>query len=363
MKTDMSTHDRAVIPIIIPSLEPDERFPAILSDLSEAGLAPVIVVDDGSSDAYRHFFDQAEREYDAVVLRHDVNRGKGRALKTAFSYCLEQYDGLVGCVTADSDGQHTAECIRKVREALLEHSDDLVLGVRDFSDREVVPQKGRFGNTLTCRVFHALYGVRLRDTQTGLRGIPSTFMRQLLDVEGERFEFETQMLIEAVQTKRGFFEVPIETVYDSVDHHTTHYKPVADSVRVYRLFFASFIRFAISGFSSFVIDLLLFSLFCRLFKGMEIGIGYIALATACARVISAVYNCLLNYRFVFRSKKSYGGSLLRYTALAAAQMAASAGLTTALCLVFPAKAEVLVKLCVDACLFFISYRIQKRYVY
>ena len=82
----------------------------------------------------------------------------------------------------------------KCKQVLLKCKQDLILGVRAF-DQENVPAKSQFGNNLTRKVFRTLYKVDISDTQTGLRGIPTDFMKILLDVPGERFEFETRMLI------------------------------------------------------------------------------------------------------------------------------------------------------------------------
>ena len=186
-----------MIPIIIPAYEPDERLLELLKDLSESRLGPVIIVDDGSGEQYSDIFTEAEnylKTTGGVLLRHEVNRGKGRALKTAFAHVLDHEPDAIGCVTADSDGQHSVECITKCMNALSERPDNLILGVRDFSGEEV-PFKSRFGNNLTIKICSFLCGVKVTDTQTGLRGIPRAFMRDLLDVEGERFEFETRMLI------------------------------------------------------------------------------------------------------------------------------------------------------------------------
>lgn len=111
------------IPIIIPAYEPDGRLLDLLERLRELDMAPVIITDDGSGKDYRHIFQRAVDEYGAIVLRHDVNRGKGCALKTAFSYCLNQYDLLGGCITADSDGQHLPISILACRDALLKEKD------------------------------------------------------------------------------------------------------------------------------------------------------------------------------------------------------------------------------------------------
>lgn len=99
------------VPIVIPSYEPDEKLPALLKDLKAAGFQNIVLVNDGSGEAYSRFFKEAESLYGCHVLHHAVNQGKGRALKTAFNYCLGKYENMPGAVTADSDGQHSPECI------------------------------------------------------------------------------------------------------------------------------------------------------------------------------------------------------------------------------------------------------------
>lgn len=350
------------IPIIIPSYEPDDRLLKLLKDLQDNDLQPVVIVNDGSSAEYQDHFEKAKDEYHAIVLKHDINRGKGRALKTAFSYCLEKYMDIAGCITADSDGQHTVAAIMKCKQALLKCKQDLILGVRAF-DQENVPAKSQFGNNLTRKVFRTLYKVDISDTQTGLRGIPTDFMKILLDVPGERFEFETRMLIKAVEMEIKIEEMPIETVYDSKENHSTHFRPIVDSIRIYRVFGFSFGRFLLSSLSSSVIDLILFQILCLLLERIIGGIKYVAFATAGARVISATYNYLINYFFVFASKEKHHKSMIKYILLAITQMTCSAVLTMLLVAWSGASVELSVKIPVDVCLFLISYQIQKRVVY
>ncbi len=353
-----------LIPVVIPSYEPDERFPAILEDIKNAGIGPVIVVDDGSGDAYQSFFKEAERLVSPLggkVLHHEVNKGKGRALKTAFSYILENMPEAMGCVTADSDGQHTVECIKKCMDALSEHPDSLILGVRDFSGEDV-PFKSRFGNNLTILVCSYLCGVKVSDTQTGLRGISAPFMKELLDVDGERFEFETRMLI-VTKDKYPIVEVPIKTIYDSKENHQTHFNPIKDSIRIYKIFGAIFAKFLFSSLSSCVIDLGLFYVFCKLYVVFFDSAIYVTAATIAARILSATYNYLVNYLFVFRSGKGHASSFPKYVALAIAQMTLSAGLVTILVSICPGVNELLFKIPVDLILFLLSYYIQRRFVY
>ena len=349
-------------PIVIPSYEPDERLLQLLETLKAGSRGPVVIVDDGSGAAYKDIFERAGAYVDVLggaVLTHEVNRGKGRALKTAFAFILKKYPEAIGCVTADSDGQHTAECIEKVSKTLEEHSDSLVLGVRRF-DGEDVPWRSRMGNGITERVFAYVAGVHVTDTQTGLRGIPRTFMKELLDVPGERFEFETQMLLESAGNY-PIIEVPIRTIYDSKENHQTHFNTLTDSVKIYRILGKKFMKYVFSSFSSCVLDLVLFTIFCGMFKGRT-G-NYIAVSTVLARVISATCNYALNYKVVFESRKKVHTSGVRYLILALIQMGLSALLVTGGCGLLPTVPEVAVKVVVDGVLFFISYAVQQRYVF
>jgi putative flippase GtrA len=186
-------------------------------------------------------------------------------------------------------------------------------------------------------------------------------MKHLLNVPGDRFEFETRMLIEC-RDRVDILEIPIETVYDSKENHRTHFDPIKDSIRIYKIFGVMFLKYVFSSLSSCVIDLVLFAFFCKLLRGGG-GSWYVMAATVAARVISAVYNYLINYRFVFRSNKSYSGSAMRYAMLAIIQMCASALLVTGGVMLFRGVSETLIKVVVDGCLFFISYYVQRKVVF
>ncbi len=348
--------------IIIPSYEPDDRLLKILKEIDAALAAPVLLVNDGSGSAYDEIFAEAEKiigRKGGFLLSHEMNRGKGRALKTAFADVLENHPEVEGVVTADSDGQHTVTCIRAVMDALSNGTDEMILGVRSFGGEDV-PWKSRFGNELTEKVFAYVSGVHVSDTQTGLRGIPRRYLQELLEVKGDRFEYEMRMLLWAADHCK-ITEIPIETVYDSRENHQTHFSPVRDSIRIYKILGARFFKFMFSALSSSVLDLLLFSLFCHFLRD-RLSV-YVAVSTVGARIISATYNYLINYKLVFNSKKNMAGSAGRYVLLAAVQMLLSAMLVTGGCFLLPFLPEVLIKIIIDMTLFFISYRIQQKFVF
>ncbi len=203
--------------------------------------------------------------------------------------------------------------------------------------------------------------MRVSDTQSGLRGIPFKFMTELIDCKGERFEYEMQMLLECAG-RYNLTEVPIKTVYDSKENHQTHFNPFKDSVRIYRILGRKFFKFVFASLSSFVIDILLFHLLVLLLKD-SFAAFYVTIATVGARVISAIYNYLINYKFVFKSKAKKGTSLTKYALLAVIQMCLSAGIVTGIVMLFPGCRETLVKAIVDTVLFLISYSIQQKFVF
>ena len=346
-----------IIPIVIPAYEPDDKLIGLMDNLVAAGFSPIVVVNDGSDkETYGRIFDEVKNR-GAIVLEHEVNRGKGRALKTAFEYCLNEFEDMLGVITADSDGQHTAPDIKKCMDALRQDPKSLVLGVRNF-DESGIPARSVFGNKTTSRVMKLLTGLRISDTQTGLRGIPSGFMKYLLTEKGERFEFETNMLLDTKDLGIRIVEVPIETIYLE-ENKSSHFNPVKDSIRIY----AVFLKFLFSSLSSAVVDIVLFTIFCSLFMNVTVAIGYIMLSTILARMISAVYNFMINYKVVFKGKGSRKRAAVKYVILAVFIMLSSGLLVSGLHAVLPGVPEPVIKIPVDALLFIVSFYMQREVVY
>ncbi|WP_026492489.1 glycosyltransferase [Butyrivibrio sp. XPD2002] len=349
----------ATVPIIIPAYEPDEKLIKLLSEINTAGFSPIIVVNDGSDDdVYGGIFKRAENDYGVIVLKHAVNMGKGRALKDAFNYCLVEYSDLVGVITADADGQHTTTDIGRVKAELMEYPDSLIMGCRDF-DESGIPARSVFGNKTTSRVMKSLAGVHVSDTQTGLRAIPANFMRYLLNENGERFEFETNMLLATKAEGVPIREVDIQTIYIE-ENKSSHFHPIRDSIRIY----AVFGKFIVSSLSSSLVDMLMFALFCRIFRRVQgLPVGYIMLSTILARVVSATYNFSVNYKVVFKGTENKWMSAVKYAVLAVMIVLLSGYGVTYIYRFFPSVPEVLVKIPVDCILFLLSFWIQREFVY
>lgn len=356
--------------VILPSLNPTEKLCGVVEGLINTGFSNIILVDDGSAPEFQEPFTRLSALPQVTLLRHEVNRGKGAGLKTAFAYLLEQRPDIAGAVTADGDGQHLSHDILACAEASDAHPDTMVLGFRNF-DLPHVPPRSRSGNKITNGIFRILCGVVLKDTQTGLRVIRREHFAKMLEIKGERYEYETNMLLEVHSAGIGFTEVEIETVYED-NNSCSHFRPVRDSMRIYKLILAHvfrrlfrFFKYALSSCASAAIDLGVFWLLHFLLVGI-LGETATLVSTALARAISSFVNFNINKSIVFESKSGYGWAIVRYYILCVAQILVSAGLVWLLGRLFcTSKSYVLtgLKAVVDTALFFVSYRIQHRWVF
>ncbi|MEI2778030.1 MAG: bifunctional glycosyltransferase family 2/GtrA family protein [Tetrasphaera sp.] len=350
--------------LVIPSLHPGEDFPEIVRRTRDLGLREVVVIDDGSGAAYAHIFAAIGAIDGCTVLTHSVNRGKGAALKTALRYCLSRPE-VTGIVTADSDGQHLPQDIRRVAAELAEAERAelraAVLGIRDFTLPDL-PLRSRLGNKATTAVITALFGRVVRDTQTGLRAFSRGLFEELLALDGERFDYEMNVLIYLLQQRLPFRGVVISTVYHDRGNTVSHFRPVRDSMIVYRGIVVQAVRFALSSFTAAVVDLVTFTAVIDYAFGGTSALRGVAVATLTARLVSGLVNYEVNRHIVFASDHPRGISMLRYLLLALGIVAASAVGTSVLGTLL-AGHVVWAKVIVDSALFVASYLVQKRWVF
>ncbi len=335
--------------MLIPAYEPGEHLvPLVRAMIELAPEAHILVVDDGSGPAYGERFRLATAA-GAVVLRHEVNRGKGAALKTGIRAILERWPGE-DVITADADGQHTPRDIAQVGAELV-HSPapHLILGARTFGGD--VPRRSRFGNAVSRRLFQLAAGWRATDTQTGLRGIPSGMLPWLLEVPGERFEYEIAVLLRLHRAGYAAREIPIETVYLK-QNESSHFRPIMDSARV----LLPMLLFAGSSLLAFALDTVALLILHALTSSLVASI-------VGARVFSASVNFAINRRFVFRrqGRRRVTGQALRYAGLAVLLLASNTVWMNALTdLGLPL---LLAKAITESVLFVTSYSAQQRFVF
>ena len=358
--------DLSKISVVLPSLDPDEKLVAVIDGLLEVGFSHIILVNDGSKPENLHYFtEQAEKHPEITLLHHAVNRGKGAALKTAFNWFLVHKPDSYGVVTVDGDNQHHKLDTKACAENLLK-TGHITLGVRDFSQDDV-PARSRFGNKTTSAVFKIFVGMTISDTQTGLRAFSREHLKQMMRVEGDRFEYETNMLLAMKRLDIPFDEVKIRTVYIE-ENASSHFHPIRDSWRIYKLILVHFFRYTLVSIASALLDNGLFALLSGLLNSTLAGMALTAVATAGARIISSLFNFFMNKAVVFQSNIPTAKAMLRYYALALPQMAAQMLLTQGLCALLQiGDDQTGLRTCVYAIvmtvLYIVSYMIQQRWVF
>ena len=311
--------------VVVPAYQPDARLVALVDALRAAvPESPVVVVDDGSDRRCGGVF-RAVRALGAVVLTVPVNRGKGHALRTGIRWVHDRLPGH-GVVCADADGQHTVVDVLRVAARSQAEPEAVVLGARRFAGD--VPVRSRVGNAATRWAFAATTGTRVRDTQTGLRA-----------------------LLEATRAGRRIVEVDVATVYLD-DNASSHFRPVADSLRVW----APLLRFAASSLGSAAVDVVAL-------LALHALTGSLLAAVVGARLLSAGVNFAVNRRLVFAGGRDVPlrAAVVRYAGVAVVLLAASYGL---LALLTGLGVSLLAaKVGTDAALFATSYEAQRRVVF
>lgn len=336
--------------IIVPTLNPNiEIFDEFLKKLQKE-FKNILVYDDGCREEYKEFFKGLEKK-GIIVLHHYVNLGKGRAMKDAFNYLLNEYPNLKGVVTADSDGQHGVKDIKTCAKLILDNPDSLILGCRNF-DSPNVPKRNRFGNKTTRNVLKLFVGISVTDTQTGLRGLPKEVMMKYMTTQGDRFEYETNQLIDTIDKEIPIKEFEIETIYLENSNSESHFNPIKDSIAIYKVF----LKYIFSSLSSFGIDYLLFALFFyKLMPNMAHPYAY---SYILARILSSIYNYIINAKVVFKNQNK--SSIIKYFILAFVQMIIGALLGN---WAATGKSAMAVKLIIDIILFVVNFVIQREFIF
>ena len=353
------------ISVVLPSLDPDEKLIAVIDGLLSAGFTDIILINDGSKKENLHYFETAAAHPEVTVLHHEVNRGKGAALKTAFQWFLENRPDAMGVVTVDGDNQHHPDDTKACSLKMLQ-TGKVILGCRDFSLPHV-PARSRIGNNATCLVFKLMVGMTISDTQTGLRAIPTEAVRAFCAVRGDRFEYETNMLLAMKEQCIDYGEVKIRTVYIE-ENKSSHFRAVRDSWRIYKLILGHFFRYTLASMVSALVDNGLYNLLSILMESVLSGILLTAIPTVTARICSSLLNFFLNKKVVFRSSVGTGKAILRYYALAIPQMLAQLGLTYGVYELFGIGDDQfilrgVIYAIVMVALYFISFTIQQRWVF
>ena len=350
--------NKNLISIIIPAYQPDEKLIGTINGLVESGFYDILVVDDGSRESCKDIFDKVEQMKECTLLRHEINKGKGAALKTAITYFNENRKDKEAVVTVDADGQHLVEDIEAVSKSVLD-TKKVVFGVRNFSNPNV-PLKSKLGNNITATVFRLFFGMKLSDTQTGLRAFPKEYLVDMAVVEGDRYEYETNVLLFMNRHQIPFEQVEITTVYIE-ENKSSHFRAVRDSLRIYALI----LKYLFSSAAAAVIDTVVFYILKKWAILAFIPIPLTYSATIGARIISSLVNYGINAKHVFKEDATKV-TFVKYYMLAAVQLIISATLVFVVEHVLHITSPLLstvAKAVIDTILFFFSFRIQHKWVF
>lgn len=284
---------------LIPAYKPSAFLPELAQEFFELGFT-VVIVNDGSGLEYERLFFDCTRY--AEVLNHSQNQGKGCALKTGLRYIYKTYRTDCIVVTVDADGQHLAVDALNIVKTAENSPHTLVLGSRKLNKN--TPLRSRFGNCITRFVFRVSTGCKVYDTQTGLRAFDGHMIPKMIIIEGERYEYEMNVLLRFAKEKAPIIEKEIETIYLN-NNATSHFNAVKDSARIYK----EILKFSASSFIGFLVDYTLYSLL------LLFGCG-LTLSNVTARVFSASVNFTLNRKLVFKSNGNLLRSVFKYIILA-----------------------------------------------
>jgi glycosyltransferase involved in cell wall biosynthesis len=193
------------VTIVIPAYNEEQTIGGVLEGLKKGGYKNVIVIDDGSKDnTYK-----IAKKHDVIVLRHSLNRGLGGALGTGLAAALKSGSDIA--VTFDADGQHAVADLEKVIKPLAEGKADVVIGSRLINPKGM-PWFRRLFNRIGNMVTFVLFGVKVSDSQSGLRGFSKKALKKI-EIKTNRMEVSSEIIHEIGRNKLKLQEVAIKAIY------------------------------------------------------------------------------------------------------------------------------------------------------
>lgn len=348
--------------ILIPAFKPDQEIlPGIIDQIRHFDIEQMIVVDDGSGPEYEAIFHRVSEIEGVLVLRHDQNKGKGAALRTGIRHVLDSNTACSAVITVDADGQHLPRDVEAIIGAAQKFPDALVLGARDLKGQ--IPLRSWLGNKITGLVFRGFIGQNIKDTQTGLRAIPFSFLERVANLRSDRYAYELEMLLTLIQEKRSITEVDITTVYED-QNQSSSFNPISDSIQIYiTLFrwwaafrFMQMVKYSFSGILATIAD---FGMYILL---IDFSFG-IATASIAARAISILIHFTSNKYFTFSYKEPPTvQEIIKYLMVVVFNLSASIGLIYGFVTLFHIG-EISAKVAAQLLLFISTYTLLNGFVF
>jgi len=336
--------------ILIPAFNPNQNILDLVMGLSKFNWKEIIIVNDGSVKESHSFFDNLNKIENVHIINHQINQGKGAALKTGIDYVNNTFTNIDGLITVDSDGQHLVEDIVKIGLEVKNRKNDIIFGVRSFDQN--IPFRSKFGNKITQYLLYIFNGISLEDTQTGLRYLPISIFNEFLKLPGNKYEFELECIFTIKKLGYNITQIQIRTVYIN-DNKDSHFRPLIDSSRIYLVF----AKFSFTSLLCFGIDMTIFALLLSYLDS-------ILYATFFARVISGIFNFYLNRNYVFQvnKKNNLFKESISYIILWLILLILS-GIIVTIAEGSPAYIIIPFKIIVDLILFLLAFYIQKNIIF
>jgi glycosyltransferase involved in cell wall biosynthesis len=212
--------------VVVPTYNNDRTIVRVLDKIKEYAY-DIIVVNDGSTDNTKELLSNYKTT-NIIILNHDRNKGKGKALKTGLSKAITL--GFKYAITIDADGQHYPEDIPYFVEVNQEHPNAIIVGSRNLNQKNM-PKKNTFANKFSNFWFFIQTGCRLSDTQTGFRLYPLTLIKGL-NILTSRYEAELELLVFSLWSGIEIYSVPIQVYYPTKEEKVSHFNPFYDFFRI-----------------------------------------------------------------------------------------------------------------------------------
>jgi putative flippase GtrA len=335
--------------VLIPAFMPDKALLNLIYNLYKLKVDKIVVVRDGGGEEFDSIFAEISKLPYCHLVVHSKNMGKGVALKSGFKYILANFPNILGCVTADADGQHLSEDIVKVLKQQQENPNNVIVGARSFDKN--VPFRSKIGNYITKILLSLVLWQKIIDSQSGLRAIPLDFMPTLIKLKGDTYEFELNMLLNSKRYGFKILQVGIETIYIE-NNRSSHFNPLIDSVKIYYMM----IRYIFSSLFAFLLD---YGLFLLIFY---LGNNFL-IAFLISRTTSLSINYYINKNVVFNgAKKSNLSSVIPYLSLVIINFIVVYFLISKINSFYNVNIPLL-KIILEIIMFIINFHIQKKYIF
>lgn len=210
--------------VVIPTFNNQRTIEKVISDILEF-TSNILVLNDGCTDNTP----QILKKFSQIsVVSHEVNKGKGMALQTAFKAAADL--GYRYAITIDSDGQHFPEDLPVFLDKIEAQPDSIIVGARNM-EQSSVPGKSSFGHKFSNFWFKFETGVNLPDTQSGYRLYPVQILKDFKWITN-KYEFEIEVLVRASWSGIPVISVPVKVYYAPAEERVSHFRPFKDFSRV-----------------------------------------------------------------------------------------------------------------------------------